>query len=159
MRQDDQLRYLSCLHLSFYTVYSLSQSDRIMLAITRPQKALVIEATFRCRRWWLALLAVIYAVPPVLWATCVMRKCKDNYSFFVRPKHKRKGKVLEEHTPSIFGCRRPCERVGEGARSCIFNRRKKSRAKPQLFGVVVGNLRKNLTPGRNNKACALHCRV
>ena len=78
----------------------------------------------------MALLAVIYAVLPVLWSTCVMRKCKDNYSFFIRPIHKRKGKVPEEHTSSIFGCRCPCQGVGEGARGCIFNRSKKSGAKP-----------------------------
>lgn len=29
-----------------------------------------------------------------VWSTCVKRKCKDNYSIFIRSIDKRKGKVL-----------------------------------------------------------------
>ncbi len=52
----------------------------------------------------MALLAVIYAVPPVPWVACMMSKCKDNYSIFIWSIHKRKRKVLEEHSPSFFRC-------------------------------------------------------
>jgi hypothetical protein len=107
----------------------------------------------------MALLAVIYAVPPVLWVACVMSKCKDNYSIFIRSIHNRKGKVLEEQSPSAFRRRRPSKRVSESASSGIFNGSKKPIAKPQLLVVVVANFRKKLTSSRSNKACALHCRV
>jgi hypothetical protein len=50
----------------------------------------------------MALLAVIYAVPPVPWVACMMSKCKYNYSIFIWSIHKRKRKVLEEHSPSFF---------------------------------------------------------
>jgi hypothetical protein len=35
---------------------------------------------------------------------CMMSKCKDNYSIFIWSIHKRKRKVLEEHSPSFFRC-------------------------------------------------------
>ena len=42
------------------------------------------------------------AVPPILWAACVMSKCKDNYSIFIRSIHNRERKFLEEHPPSAL---------------------------------------------------------
>jgi len=60
------------------------------------------------------MLAVSYAVPPVLWAVCVMSKCKDNYSIFIRSTHKRKRKFREEHSSSVLRRWRPSKRVGRG---------------------------------------------
>jgi hypothetical protein len=102
----------------------------------------------------MALIAVIYAVPPVLWAACVMSKCKDNDSTFIRSIHKRKREVLEEHSPSIFRRLRASKRVSEGAGSGILNDSKKPTTKPQLLVVVVGNFCKQLSSSRNNKARA-----
>jgi hypothetical protein len=106
-----------------------------------------------------ALLAVIYAVPPVLWAACVMSKCKDNYSIFFVPIDKSEREVLEEHPPSVLRRWRPSKRVSQGASSGIFNGSKKPTTKPQLLVAVVGNLGKKLASSRSNKACALHCSV
>jgi hypothetical protein len=107
----------------------------------------------------MALLAVTYADPPVLWAPCVMSKCKDNYSIIIRSIHKRKWEVLEEHSTSVLRRRRPSKRVSEGASSGIFNGSKKPTTEPQLNVVVVGDFFKKLASSWSNKVRALHCRV
>lgn len=55
----------------------------------------------------MALLAVIYSVLPVLWAACVMGKCKDNDSIFIRSIHKRNREVLVEHSLSVSDAGEP----------------------------------------------------
>ena len=82
-----------------------------------------------------------------------MSKCKDNYSIFIRPIHKRKPEVLEEHSPRVLRRGHPSKRESECASSGHFNVSKEPTNEPQLNVAVAGNFCKKLASRQETLNC------